>query len=202
MHRIANPISRVRLSVAPPAVQKASQRCEAFLLVLRWCPGRDLNPHASRLRLLRPLRLPIPPPGRVCPDHSCAQLSCSWLPMQIFRIRPTARQRVEERTNLHVSLASLDQSSGTSNAHSPCNYCSGSSGCCDSLGQLCRRLFEGGSSRRSSRTRGRPSRCHRRCCGVRRRASSRKESGQEGSCAATATAADALSGAIPAANAS
>lgn len=29
-----------------------------------WCPGRDLNPHASRRHPLKMVRLPVPPPGQ------------------------------------------------------------------------------------------------------------------------------------------
>src|SRR5687767_5083046 len=52
---------------------KADQRMRAFpglrpnhegVLISIWYPGEDSNLHTSRYRLLRPARLPIPPPGQ------------------------------------------------------------------------------------------------------------------------------------------
>jgi squalene synthase HpnC len=36
----------------------------SFLSVVRWCEGRDSNPHALRRQILSLVRLPIPPPSR------------------------------------------------------------------------------------------------------------------------------------------
>ena len=47
------------------------------LLIIWWCPGRDLNSYTVRQRLLRPSCLPIPPPGRVI--MSLKILSCTPL---------------------------------------------------------------------------------------------------------------------------
>lgn len=35
-----------------------------------WCPGRELNPYARRLRILSPLRLPISSPGHQATGRS------------------------------------------------------------------------------------------------------------------------------------
>ena len=52
---------------------------DSFAETISWCPGRESNPHALRLRILSPLRLPISSPGRALHCTEVAALREGYL---------------------------------------------------------------------------------------------------------------------------
>ena len=98
--------SGTEMGGAADGVQNVSERLHQDSLPDRsWCERRDSNSHAFRLRLLRPVRLPIPPLSQSCretrnysgnaasaprkgsaPSLCQAQIRCPSIITKIFRL--------------------------------------------------------------------------------------------------------------------
>ena len=72
-------------------------------LIIKWCPGRDSNPHGSLRRILSPLRLPISPPGRAGREEG---IKAAWM-REAMMLTEGGEEKVEAEPGIEPRSTAL-----------------------------------------------------------------------------------------------